>query len=45
VCLDPQAGAQPENRPGILGDVRLVKRDPHVGPAFLADRHEAAVDK
>ena len=31
VCLDAQAGAQPENRPGVLGDIRFVKRDPHGG--------------
>jgi hypothetical protein len=35
VRLDAQAGAQPENRPGVLGDIRFVKRDSHGGPAFL----------
>src|SRR6188474_3379308 len=34
VGLDAQAGAQPENRPGVLGDIRFVKRDPHCGPGI-----------
>ena len=29
VRFDTQAGAKPENRAGILGDVRLVEGDPH----------------
>jgi hypothetical protein len=45
VCLDAQAGAQPENRSGVLGDIRFVKRDPHGGPGTPRCRHEAAVDK
>ena len=32
VRFDPQAGAKPQNRAGILGNVRLVKGDPHGGP-------------
>ena len=31
VRLDAQAGAKPENRAGILRNVRLVKGDPHGG--------------
>ena len=31
VRFDTQAGTKPENRAGILGDVRLVKGDPHGG--------------
>ena len=27
--LDAQAGAEPQNRPGILGNVGLVEGDPH----------------
>jgi len=36
----PQAGGEPENRPGILGNVRLVERDPHGRkiPDFQANR-------
>ena len=30
--FDTQAGAKPENCAGILGNVRLVKGDPHGGP-------------
>ncbi len=29
--LQRQAGAEPQNRPGILGNIRLVKGDPHGG--------------
>ena len=29
VRFNPQAGTKPENRAGILGDVRLVKGNPH----------------
>ena len=29
--FDPQAGAEPQNRAGVLGDVRLVEGDPHGG--------------
>jgi hypothetical protein len=31
VRFNSQAGAKPENRAGILGNVRLVKGDPHDG--------------
>src|SRR3954471_21410777 len=27
--LDRQTGGEPENRPGILGDIRLIKGDAH----------------
>ena len=29
VRLDAEAGAEPQNRAGVLGDVGLVERDPH----------------
>ena len=31
VRFDAQAGAEPQNRAGVLGDVRLVEGDPHGG--------------
>jgi hypothetical protein len=27
--LDAEAGAKPQNRPGVLRNVRLIKGDPH----------------
>ena len=35
VRFKAQAGAEPENRAGILGNVRLVKGDLHGGLAIL----------
>jgi hypothetical protein len=31
--LDPQAGGKPQDRAGVLRNVRLVKRDAHDGVA------------
>jgi hypothetical protein len=33
-----KAGAEPQNRSGILGDIRLEKRDLH-GPIWLPKAH------
>jgi hypothetical protein len=38
VCCDAQAGAKPQNRAGILGNVRLVKGDSHGRPRGLLGR-------
>ena len=29
VCLDAETGAEPQNRPGVLRDIRLKKDDTH----------------
>jgi hypothetical protein len=37
--LDAETGGKPENRPGVLGNVGLVKRHPHgrcFGPLRVA---------
>jgi hypothetical protein len=43
--LNAETGAKPENRPGILRDVRLVKGDPDGGTGYLHALDQAGLYK